>query len=337
MNNERQISDSDSVLEQITNTVLYEGYSLFPYHRSSVKNQKPIPFGVIYPEEYQMENPSAPSLMQTECIMVANNGSSVNMNLRFLQLTASESNTVHTFGMRSQSGWQTVERQINSGDLLVSDLMKRPEIFTIDFSKIEETEILNKPVKGKFSKQARSVSPIKGKVLLGIIQVKGAENIFQLRVTVMNTSPVKNAALMSRDEAFLQSLLSTNTILRIRNGEFISDQNPPENLAPFAEMCKNIGTWPILVDTNNTCILSSPIILYDYPEINTFCMGDLFDSLEIQEALVLQLSAMSDKEKQQIAESDEKLHLMLEKVSRITPGELINLHGSMYENKQFKK
>ena len=35
--------------------------------------------------------------------------------------------------------------------------------------------------------------------------------------------------------------------------------------------------------------------------------GDLFDSLEIEEALMLHFSVMSEEEKQKIAQSDEKL------------------------------
>ncbi len=50
------ILNSESILENLTKTLLYEGYSLFPYHRSAIKNQKPVPFGVIYPKDYNAYN-----------------------------------------------------------------------------------------------------------------------------------------------------------------------------------------------------------------------------------------------------------------------------------------
>jgi hydrogenase maturation protease len=79
-------------------------------------------------------------------------------------------------------------------------------------------------------------------------------------------------------------------------------------------------------------ILSSPIILYDFPKLNPNSPGDLFDSTEIEEALLLHLAAMPEEEKQRLAQSDEKLGAMINKMSQVTPQELMNLHGGMKEN-----
>ncbi len=87
MSNENvDISNKDSILENITRTLFYEGYSLFPYHRSAIKNQKPIPFGVIYPKEYNAFNVHAHSSMQTECIVTGNENLIINISVRFLHL-----------------------------------------------------------------------------------------------------------------------------------------------------------------------------------------------------------------------------------------------------------
>ena len=40
------------VVEKIANAVLYEGYILYPYRPSAVKNQQRFNFGVLYPREY---------------------------------------------------------------------------------------------------------------------------------------------------------------------------------------------------------------------------------------------------------------------------------------------
>ena len=39
-------------VEKIANAVLYEGYMLYPYRPSAVKNQQRFNFGVLYPREY---------------------------------------------------------------------------------------------------------------------------------------------------------------------------------------------------------------------------------------------------------------------------------------------
>ena len=36
----------------LADTVLYEGYLLYPYRRSALKNQRPYPCGTLYPEAF---------------------------------------------------------------------------------------------------------------------------------------------------------------------------------------------------------------------------------------------------------------------------------------------
>ena len=49
--------------------VLYEGYILYPYRPSSVKNRQRWTFGGVYPCDYAALDPSSPANMQTECLM----------------------------------------------------------------------------------------------------------------------------------------------------------------------------------------------------------------------------------------------------------------------------
>ena len=50
------ILNNHSVLDNLTHTLLYEGYALYPYNRSAIKNQKPVPFGVVFPVDYNIQN-----------------------------------------------------------------------------------------------------------------------------------------------------------------------------------------------------------------------------------------------------------------------------------------
>ena len=38
-------------LEQLVDTLLYEGYALYPYTPGATKNATPTPFGIVYPAE----------------------------------------------------------------------------------------------------------------------------------------------------------------------------------------------------------------------------------------------------------------------------------------------
>src|SRR6478672_3927606 len=74
-------------VEQIARATLYEGYMLYPYRPSSVKNQQRFNFGVVYPQAYsEMQAETEASSMQTECLVLASSSGSVEVRLRFLHL-----------------------------------------------------------------------------------------------------------------------------------------------------------------------------------------------------------------------------------------------------------
>ena len=90
--------------------------------------------------------------------------------------------------------------------------------------------------------------------------------------------------------------------------EFVSLLAPPESLADLAASCQNVGTLPVLVGEEGQCdtLLSSPIILYDYPQIAPESAGDLFDGTEIDEILSLRIMTLTDDEKLEMRQSDDR-------------------------------
>ncbi len=97
------------------------------------------------------------------------------------------------------------------------------------------------------------------------------------------------------------SLVSAHTVLGVEHGEFVSLLEPPAGLEDLAAQCKNVGTWPVLVGDEGEMMLSSPIILYDHPQIAPESAGNLFDSTEIDEILSLRILTLTDEEKQRDA------------------------------------
>ncbi len=67
-------------LEKIANAVLYEGFLLYPYRKSSFKNQQQWHFGTLGPE-----GGSDPSMMQTQCLVEGDDRTQVELKVRFLQ------------------------------------------------------------------------------------------------------------------------------------------------------------------------------------------------------------------------------------------------------------
>ena len=62
----------------------------------------------------------------------------------------------------------------------------------------------------------------------------------------------------------------------------------------------------------NDTMLSSPITLYDYPQIAAESPGDFFDGTEIDEMLVLRILTLTDEEKQAAAAVDERARALLD-------------------------
>ena len=74
-------------VKETANAVLYEGYLLYPYRQSAIKNRQRWTIGVVYPREYSEANGGVePWAMQTECLVVGIASSTLDLYVRFLHL-----------------------------------------------------------------------------------------------------------------------------------------------------------------------------------------------------------------------------------------------------------
>ena len=74
-------------VQKIADAVLYEGYMLYPYRQSAVKNQQRWNFGVLCPRSYsELQNGTEAWWMQTECLLQNGKSTRLNVTLRFLQI-----------------------------------------------------------------------------------------------------------------------------------------------------------------------------------------------------------------------------------------------------------
>ncbi len=287
------------LIEEVANAVLYEGYMLYPYRASAVKNRQRWNFGVVAPP-----GSADASSMQTECVILGRSSARLEVRLRFLQL-------VERSGSAQQQPWEeAVEREVT----LSAQLGSGPLLDFFNFPAIDET-----------------AGPIvrKGKAIDGAIELETEEirpNVFAARVRVLNLGSHQGT---DRERTPLQSMVSTHAILNVVEGEFISMIDPPDELRDVVATCRNIGTWPVLVGekAERDAMLSSPIILYDYPQIAPESPGALFDGTEIDEILTLRILTMTDAEKKEMRETDERARQLLERTESLPPEHMMKLHG----------
>src|SRR5262245_48240029 len=327
------------LVERIVNALLYEGYILYPYRASAVKNRQRWNFGVIYPQDYSLSQGGAEaSSMQTECLLLGDQRAKLDLKIRFLHLLA---RTVVAepleIGATIPDAWQeAVERELDARGIDLSEIVAEPRRMTFAFPAMREATPLLDSGGQAVGVTERIQQPIEGTV--EVAAERAGDWLFKVAVRILNLSPLEDACHKSRDEALMRSLISTHTILGIRRGEFVSLLDPPEAFREAAAGCRNIGAWPALVgaEGERDCLLAAPIILYDYPQVAPESAGDFYDGTEIDELLTLRVMTMTDQEKQEMRLIDERARQILERTETLSPERLMKLHGAVRSLRRFE-
>ena len=337
------------LVEKIANAVLYEGYMLYPYRASSVKNRQRFNWGALAPESYSAaQNGTEAFEMQTECLLEGDENTTLDVKDRFLHLVSREIGELETpFDNLPETGepdFRFVPNLEVNGQLYQTwqeAIEREVDLPTLNLNQVSETKQFSFPT-------TRMLEPLRdeNEKIVGVI-VRTQQEIFgvieshihkiesqpayKLTVRVNNQTPFENAETKTREEALLHSTVSTHTILSAKNGEFVSLLEPPDALEEAVAGCENIKTYPVLAGTEGErdCVLSSPIILYDYPQIAAESAGDLFDGAEIDEILTLRIMTLTDDEKREMRGLDERARKMLERTENMPDEQLLKMHGAM--------
>jgi hypothetical protein len=341
-------------VEKIAAAVLYEGYVLWPYRRSAQKNQRRWTFGGVYPRAYsEAEGGNDPWLMQTQCLVVGERPT-VEVKVRFLHVVERKvaklrgAGTIRTGGFETRPyqrvgeglefvdelrvggqrylAWEeAAEREVVASDLGLADL-ETPARTAISVPAGIEEEPLADDGGAVVGALVRSWNSLEGTVEVEAEPVR--EGLFELTVKIMNTAPWSG---QNREETLGQTLVSTHTILKVEGGEFVSLMDPPQELERLAQECENMKTWPVLAgeEGDKHTILSSPIILYDYPRIAPESPGDLFDGGEIDQLLTLSILSLTDEEKEEARATDPRAREILDRSESLTEEDLMGLHGAV--------
>ena len=237
-----------TALEALVDTLVWEGYQLYPYTPEATKNATPTPFGIVDPPEYARQSPVTHDRMRMECLV---DGGTLSATVRCLAGT-----------------------------------VELPEPGEVAFE----------------------LSGVRGRARL---ELDGD----RMAMEVVNETEVPED--IDRAEALRHSLLSTHLLARVDGGRFTSPL--------LAQGCSQVNTWPVLATDADDAVLGAAIMLPDHPQLAPESRGGMFDSTEIEEALLLHVMALSDDEREQA--TDPAVRAMIERVATTTPEELMALHG----------
>jgi len=284
---------------RLVQTLLYEGYLLYPYRRSSGKNRHHWMFGTLYPRSFaEGQGEADPWWTRTECLAHGDDATVLSLHLRFLHL--------------AEAG--AIERQVDPSPRRLGQLSRTQETVGFDVA------------------SADGARAIRGALHLSAERLH--ESLFKIAVRVENVTGFELGSAddpgQRRDAALPAALASTHVLMTLRGGEFISLLDPPEPLKDAAGRCRNVGTWPVLVGDPGArdTILSAPIILADYPQVASESPGDFFDATEIDEMLTLRVLTLTDEEKHAMRDGDPRARALLTRTEALADAERRRLHGA---------
>lgn len=325
----------------IAKAMLYEGYMLYPYRASAAKNRHRCTFGTLYPEQHpEVLRGAEPCRNETQCLVNGTPSSTITARVRFLHMrsrlveacapgTGNQFRPVDalTIGAQIHQSWdESVERMVEL-ELQLAELLNCPRTVAFEFpSSLEVSDLLD-PVGKLVARIRRAQLPVTGIIRLSVEQL--LQTSFRLSVEVRNTTPC--LPVDDRPSVLLSWFASAHTILGVRDGEFVSLLDPPADRREAAASCKNIGVYPVLVGEpgEHDVILSSPIILYDYPQIAPESAGDFFDAAEMDEMLTLRVMTLTDGEKSAMRNCDGRVRELLERTEATARQQLTRTHGAV--------
>jgi hypothetical protein len=295
----------------IADTVLYEGYVLYPYRASSAKNQTRWQFGVLMPPAYVTPDNGERSACRTQIVVEAPADALLTVAVRFLH-------AAHRTGGGRPDWDETVEREVEVGarvGVLSGSPCEHRFSFAGEDYERDGSRLLSQEVSGLLR--------------ISLDALPGPYGALRLTVEVVNTTP---GSYPDRDGAVQGALVAAHTLCAIDRGHFVSMTDPPEWAKPFVERCANDGVWPVLAGpgpSGDRVLLSSPIILGDHPEIAPESPGDLYDSTEIDEILTLRTMTLTDAEKAEARATDPRAAAVIDQVDGLPPEQLDRLHGAL--------
>ena len=283
-------------LERLVDSLLYEGYALYPYTPGATKNAMPTPFGIVYPPDYAKLGSHTFDLIRIECVLCHEVGAKLRGTARFLQPS----------GERHEG----VQRRVEIDPIAVEQL-------------------LGDGVGTEFSFERGDGSPrLAGRARLRAERVD--DGLTRVRMCVHNSSQLDvPGEELDRPAALLASMLSTHLVLEVEGGKFVSPLERFGEIGEAVSACSNVNTWPVLASQDDDAVMGAAMFLPDHPKIAPESLGNLFDNTEIEEALLLHVQTLSDSEREQISEQDPKVREMIERAEQATPEQMMGLHGRM--------
>ncbi|MEU5085353.1 hypothetical protein [Streptomyces sp. NPDC021356] len=341
-------------LGAVADAVLYEGYLLYPYRRSSPKNRVRWQFGVLLTRDLvERDGPVTPGpsgsadswYQRTECLLrILRPDAVLRVRVRYLQVLRKQVEEAGPDGrhrpvesLRTDDGAvhltfdEAVPREVDVTAALADLLDGTEHAAAVGSPAGTRTE----PLPARAGRVVRRCEEVRARTTLTAERL--GPGLVRLRVRTENTGAAPDPGV-SRDEALRGALVAAHTLIGGTGVEFVSLIDPPAELADLVRGCRNAFTFPVLGGAEPAgerhegvadMLLSAPIILPDRPQVAPESPGDLHDAAEIDEILTLRTMLLTDAEKAEARATDPRAAEILDRVDTMPPEVFSRLHGAI--------
>jgi hydrogenase maturation protease len=328
---------SSATAERVADALLWEGYLLYPYRASALKNRMRWQFGVVSPAAAESVDGADSSVMQTECLLEPAGQPMLTVTVRHLQLQRRETERATSH----PDEWDAVGELVVDGRALVPWDEAVPHSWSLPALSVAEAcaerswafdvpgGVDTEPVRDRggsvVGRWVRRRHPLR---FLVHVRCDAVDELRKVRVRIENVTSVADQDAPAREALLARSLISAHTVLSLTGGAFLSPLEPPP--LPTAA-CTNLRTWPVLVGRPpcRDTLLSSPIILSDYPAIAPESPVDLCDGTEIDEILTLRVLTLTEDEKREALDTDARAQAVLASAAGLSADGQARLHGAI--------
>jgi hypothetical protein len=279
-----------SEADAIAAALLYEGYVLYPYRASSLKNRRRLMPGGIHPRAYAERGTGDRWWARAE--LLATGEHPLEIELRFLRLVERE-------------GWHRAQEQRVA--------LEGEQARAIELSGWHRDGEHAGPISARVATRRSELEPGLSRVSIRI------ENVTPLSLEV-GRDEVPLSTLVSAHLS-IRTLGGELVSLLEPPPRFAQAARACDNDGLFPVL---VGEPP-----STSHMLAAPIILYDYPRIAPESPADLFDATEIDEILTLRVLTLTDEEKRAARATDERARRLIDGIEALTPEELARLHGAL--------
>ena len=333
---------------RVADTVLYEGYLLYPYRSDSAKNHVRWQYGIVGPKGAEEAGVGESDSLETKCLVDMTDASPdphVAVQVRFLQVQHRTVERVLPDGgfepveeLRvGPARWvpwhEAVERQVDI-DLRVAGL-DSPLLLPVSIPGGEEVELLTSEEGDLLGRLVRTRWGLCATLRVSADRVADGRGLLltsQLHndaTWAANTDELERST--ARDLAARTSFVGTHLLMQASGCAFASLIDPPQWAAASISAVRNARCWPVLmgVEGDTDMLMACPIILPDYPTLAPESPGQLFDCTEIDEILTLRIMTLTDEEKLNARGTDPRAASIIDQCDEMPPEIFERLHGAL--------